>query len=141
MSRDLIMNNYRAKLESIGLKVTADTIMIRVGFSKDTVSDWRLGLDIGTTRNKPTKSKPVVAPKPVLHVDLPEDAKIVTASTGTENSQNMARKRNIELVGEANVTTVEECEGEETRWIKKKVKLNTDKGTVITRDLCVDKKD
>jgi hypothetical protein len=141
MSRDLIMNNYKAKLHSIGIKEIFDTIMRRVGFSKDTVVDWRLGLPIGTTRNKPAKSKPVVAPKPVLHVDLPEDAKIVTASTGTENSQNMARKRNIELVGEANVTTVEECEGEENRWIKKNVKLNTDKGTVITRDLCVEKKD
>ena len=140
-SRDIIMNNYKAKLESLGLKVNTDTIMIRVGFSKDTVADWKKGLDIGTTRNKPVKSKTVVAPKSVLHVDLPEGAKIITSSTGTENSQNMARKRNIELVGEENVTTAEGCEAEEGRWIKKKVKLNTDKGTSIVRDLCVKKND
>ena len=140
MHRNIIMDNYKAKLLSLGLKVDSDTIMTRVGFSKDTVTDWRKGLDIGSTRNKPTKSQlaVAVAPKPVLHVDLPQDAQIITSSTGTENSQNMARKRNIDLVGEENVVTAEECE-EEGRWIKKKVKLHTDKGTTIVRDLCVKK--
>lgn len=143
MNRDLIMNNYKAKLVSLGLKIT-DNNMITVGFSKDTVKDWRMGYDIGTTRNKPTKNAALaaaaVAAPAVLHVDLPDGARIITSTTGTENSQNMARKRNIALVGENNVCSSETCENE-GGWIQKKVKLNTDKGTVIVRDLCVEKKD
>lgn len=139
-ARDIIMNNYKEKLLSLGIKVDTRYPMINAGFSKDTVCDWVNGLDVGTTRNKPVKNKSVVEPKPILHVDLPEGAKIITASTGTENSQNMARKRNIELVGEENVTTEDVCEAEEGRWIQKKVKLHTDKSTTIVRDLCVEKK-
>ena len=114
--------------------------MINAGFSKDTVCDWVNGLDVGTTRNKPVKGKAVVEAKPILHVDLPEGAKIITASSGTENSQNMARKRNIDLVGQENITTAEGCEADEDRVIQKKVKLHTDRGTTIVRDLCIEKK-
>jgi hypothetical protein len=149
--RDETIEAYAAQMKKLHIPVTGAS-MKKMGISQKAWEPYKAGLPIANERKGEAKQgRPDIEPvTPLVMKDralrpggqtiasLPMGSKVIANvdSSGSENTRKQRTKRARDTFGAENVIeTSADCDG----TVVKKVKVLTNKGTTLERDLCVDK--